>query len=252
MKYAFQQIVDAFSAPMGLGLVLCAIALVVRRRRPAVARWFVAVAAVFLYVVSTTPGATLLLGPLESRYVALRDASTLAPAYVVVLGSGFSPRDGLPPTSSLDAEGLARIVEGIRLLRQVPTAHLVVCGGAPDGRPAPARGYALLAGELGVDPGSVVVLDRALDTAAESRFIATVVGKKEFVLVTSASHMPRAMALMQSRGLNAIAAPTAHRIDRTARFGWRSIIPGSGPLRSSELAIHEYLGLAALVLGVSG
>lgn len=251
MKYAFQQFVDAFSAPMGLALLLCAIALALRRRRPAVARWFFAIAAINLYVFSTIPGATLLLGPLESRYMAPKDVGALAPAYVVVLGSGFAPRERLPPTSSLDAEGLARIVEGIRLLRQLPDARLVVCGGARDGRAAPAQGYALLAGDLGVDPGRLVMLDRALDTAAESQFIATVVGTSQFVLVTSASHMPRAMKLMQLRGLNAIAAPTAHRIDRTAKFGARNLIPGSGPLRSSELAIHEYLGLAALALGIS-
>ena len=72
------------------------------------------------------------------------------PAYVVVLGSGYHPRAGLPVTAALDATGVVRLTEGVRLLRQLPDARLVVSGGSVRGWPPIARGYALGAAALGV------------------------------------------------------------------------------------------------------
>jgi uncharacterized SAM-binding protein YcdF (DUF218 family) len=94
---------------------------------------------------------------------------------------------------------------------------LVVSGGAPLGSTPSAIGYARLARELGVDDSSIVVLDKAPDTAAEARDIASTLGPTEFVLVTSAYHMPRAMKLM----LRAGRATRAYGDDRSASHRWR-------------------------------
>jgi hypothetical protein len=64
--------------------------------------------------------------------------------------------------------------------------------------------------------------------------------------------MPRAMQEMQRRGLRPIPAPTAHRYAFSAEFGLGSVMPGGDSLRRSERALHEYLGLLALQLGVGG
>jgi uncharacterized SAM-binding protein YcdF (DUF218 family) len=69
--------------------------------------------------------------------------------------------------------------------------------------------------------------------------------------VTSAYHMPRAMLLMRRAGADPIPAPTGQRVlSGTAGERWHALLPGAGGLRDTELAIHEYLGLAAIKVGL--
>jgi uncharacterized SAM-binding protein YcdF (DUF218 family) len=95
----------------------------------------------------------------------------------------------------------------------------------------------------------VVVLDEPLDTAAEARAVAKLLGGEGFVLVTSAYHMPRAMLLMRRAGLDPSPAPTGQRVG-AGRDGWRAMLPNAASLGLSERALHEYFALAALRLGL--
>jgi uncharacterized SAM-binding protein YcdF (DUF218 family) len=194
------------------------------------------------------PVANMLLSPLERRYAAVLDASALQPQpqYVAVLGSGYYPRTGLPVTAALDAAGVVRLAEGVRLLRQLRGAQLIVSGGPHRHEPAVARGYALAATALGVPADSVTLLDTPRDTAAEIRALHVRVGNAAVLLVTSAAHMPRAMALSRREGLHATAAPTGNL---TASSSW-SPLPSGSSLRNSETALHEYEGLLALAMGI--
>ena len=61
-----------------------------------------------------------------------------------------------------------------------------------------------------------------------------------FVLVTSATHMKRAVALFNFHGLDPIPAPTYFLIKESDRV---TPMPSSGSLGKSEAAFHEYLGI---------
>jgi uncharacterized SAM-binding protein YcdF (DUF218 family) len=221
-----------------------------RLRRPRAGLWLGCSALVLLYLFSIPPVADALLGPLERAYAPLDPSHLQAPRYVVVLGSGFAPRGQVPVTGALDAHGLARIVEGIRLLGLWPEARLVVSGGASLGQDAPARGYELLARELGVDASRLIVLDGARNTTMEAVAIAARVKGDAFVLVTSAFHMPRAMAEMRRRNLRPTPAPTAQLVDDSRGFRVGHLLPDASALQRSDFAMHEYLGLLAFRLGV--
>jgi uncharacterized SAM-binding protein YcdF (DUF218 family) len=196
------------------------------------------------------PVGDALLGPLERQYPPLRlDQSLPKVGYVVVLGSGYTPRNGIAVTAALDEEGLVRIVEGIRLARKIGGVRLVVSGGSRRGGAPPALGYAELARDLGVDNASLLVLDRPLDTSSEARAVSALLGQAPFVLVTSASHMPRAVRLMEHAGAHPIPAPTGQDADEPSGGSWRRWLPNSGGLRKTERALHEYLGLAAIAEG---
>jgi uncharacterized SAM-binding protein YcdF (DUF218 family) len=251
--HLFKQIVDALSGPLTMALIMAALAvLIFSRKRPRVTKYLLVSAAVLAYLSCLSPVGDALLYPLERRYIALRGDESLADVrYIAVLGSGYSPGEGLSEVAALDTEGLARVVEGLRLARRLPSARLVFSGGAPRGRPLPAIGYAKLAAALGVPEESVIVLSDALDTGDEAGLVSRLVGSQPFLLVTSAFHMPRAMRLMQASGARPIAAPTAQRINRSNRYGFRDWLPASKGLRKTELALHEYLGLAALAVGIS-
>jgi uncharacterized SAM-binding protein YcdF (DUF218 family) len=243
-----KELVGALASPLTIVFVIGGWAAVCRMRgRKQIAAWLVTSAAAVGYLGAIAAVGDALLGPLERRYPPLRlDQALPKVRYVVVLGSGYTPRDGIPVTAALDEEGLVRIVEGIRLARRIGGVRLVVSGGSRRGGVPPSLGYAELAGELGVDSASIVVLDRPPDTNAEARAVTALLGQAPFVLVTSASHMPRAVRLMERAGAHPIPAPTGQRVDESAGGTWRRWIPASGGLRKTESALHEYLGLAAI------
>jgi uncharacterized SAM-binding protein YcdF (DUF218 family) len=248
MTYLAKHWLGALMSPLTMSLLIAALAVVLLlRRRPKPARVLFIVAALVSYFGSIAVVGDALLGPLEHRYPPLRqDDPPPAAGYVVALGSSYSPHADVPVTGAIDADGLARIVEAVRLVRRLSDARLIVSGGAPAGQIAPALGYAKLARELGIAEASLVVVDTALDTAGEARTIAAVVGKAPVILVTSAYHMPRAVAELRHAGLAPIPAPTGQLVRDSGIGDWHAWLPNSGGLRKTERALHEYAGLAAL------
>lgn len=243
----------SFATPLMIALLLGAVAALCRahgRRRGAT--WLFCSAVVILYLGSLLAVGEALLAPLESQYPPLlEDAQLHNVGTIVVLGSGYTPRDSIPVTAALDADGLVRVVEGLRLARRLPGVRLVVSGGAAPGYTPVALGYAELAREFGVANASLVVLQWPLDTAAEARGVASLLNGAPFVLVTSAYHMPRAVRLMQRVGQHPIPAATGQRVGASPGGDLHRWLPTSAGMRDTEIALHEYLGLAALAIGIS-
>ncbi len=207
------------------------------------------VAAVIVYLGALSPVADLLLGPLERSYPPLSAGANVgAPMFVVVLGSGFYPRDHVPITAEFDDEGLPRIVEGVRLARRY-NIPLIVSGGKSAGTASPALGYAQLAREIGIDGNLLLISAEGTDTHEEALAIARLVGRNPILVVTSASHMRRAMTLLRQEGVNSLAAPTAQHVFPMARIGLRRFLPSVDALRKTQMALHEYAGLLANRLG---
>jgi uncharacterized SAM-binding protein YcdF (DUF218 family) len=250
--YLVKQLIGALATPLMIALVIGVAAGIYRALgRRKTASWLLVSSLAVIYLAAISPVSNALLARLEHRYPPLPDDR--APpevGFVVVLGSGYTPHEGVPITAALSEEGLVRISEGIRLVLRLKNAHLVVSGGAPPGHMPPALGYALLAHDLGVDETSLIVLDRALDTGAEAKTVFSLLGAKPFLMVTSAYHMPRAMRLMEQNGAHPIPAPTGQRVDESAPANWRSLLPTADGLRKTDLALHEYLGFAAISAGV--
>ena len=250
--YMVKQFFGALATPLVIALLIAfgaGICRILGRRK--IAGILLVSSLAVIYLAAISPVSNALIGALEHRYAPLPENIPLpAVEFVVVLGSGYSPHDGVPVTAALDEDGLVRISEGIRLVRRLKNGHLVVSGGAPPGLAPPALGYVLLAHDLGVDESSLTVLDRALDTDAEASSIFALLDEMPFLLVTSAYHMPRAMRLMERKGAHPIPAPTGQRVNRSAAAGWRSLLPTADGLRKTDRALHEYLGLAAIAAGV--
>ncbi len=251
MIHSVAQIASALASPLAVAFLLGVAAFIVSARGWLRTRtWVLTLAGLIAYLATIVPVGDRLLSPLENEYPPLGANEALPRVdYVVVLGSGYAPHGELPITAALDEDGLVRIVEGVRLVRRLGSARLVLTGGAPTGRARPAQGYVRLAREFGVPDASLVVLDTALDTAQEVRAIGAQVGSARFLLVTSAWHMPRAMLLMKGVGANAIPAPTGQLTGRPMH--WNSWIPSAAGLGRSERALHEYMALAALTAHVS-
>jgi uncharacterized SAM-binding protein YcdF (DUF218 family) len=247
-----KHLVGVLAMPLAAAFLLGLAAGVLRlcgRKRVSAA--IVVAAGLIGYLGSVSVVGDALLAPLERRYPPLPHGALPAGVrFVMVLGSGYVPRDDIPVTAALAEDGLVRIVEGISIVRRLDSARLVASGGAPPGFTPSARGYAELASQLGVDSKSLVVLDTPLDTAEEAESAVRVIGEAPFILVTSAYHMPRAMRLMERAGLHPIPAPTGYAESGPPEMDWRRVVPSGTGARKTERALHEYLGLAAIRLGV--
>ena len=243
--------------PVFLGLTLLGLALLAAGRRRL--GWGLTLAALFsLALAAWRPVADGLLGPLESRYPAPTDPSSMvaadAPpsvAAIVVLGGGWWPNDQWPSGSQLADSSALRLLEGVRLARALPDVPLLLTGADRQGEiPPVAWGYAQAARELGIAPARLQVLDTPVDTAQEARAVraalaGTGAARPRLVLVTSAAHMPRAMLHFQAVGLDPLPAPTQHLAGRASGRRLRDWLPSAANLRKTESALHEYLGLLA-------
>lgn len=115
---------------------------------------------------------------------------------------------------------------------------------------------------LGVDADAIITQDRSVNTAEEARDNAALLkerGSKRVILVTSAMHMRRAVALFEKQGLEVIPAPTDYSYsdeqwENEITFSWAKayefIVPSIGNIRSLENALKEYLGY--FVYGLRG
>ena len=101
-----------------------------------------------------------------------------------------------------------------------------------------------LAVELGVSPDALDLDAVSPDTETQAEVVRARLGTEEFYLVTSASHMRRALALFRKAGTNPLPAP-AHFITQGNRgLSPGDFLPSAGGLRRAEAAAYEYLGLA--------
>ena len=113
-------------------------------------------------------------------------------------------------------------------------------------------GYQRLAADLGIDPAAMMVMDRALDTDQEARDVAALEGKlavhsRDLRLPHAPGDAPDASRREPTRSPHPPDSWSRRPRRAAERFG---LIPGSRGLRETETALHEYLGLAVIGLGM--
>lgn len=207
----------------------------------------VTLGSVLLFLLSNSRISAMLLRPLERRYAPLvlaswqADSSTLRQAaFIVVLASGYSPDPSVDVTSRLAEDTMARVAGAIRLYNEVQGCKLILSGGPP----IQVDNMANVALCLGVRQEDIILEPHSENTEQEAVFIAPTVGKAPFLLVTSASHMPRAMALFRKYGMKPIPAPTDF-LAKQGRGGMvEDLYPSYYGLYQAEKAVYEYLGIA--------
>jgi uncharacterized SAM-binding protein YcdF (DUF218 family) len=236
--------------PATFGILLAGVLLLWFTRRQVLAKTLVTVAAILFLLEGFGFFAYTALSRLEGMYhpVDIQEVGAARVRWVVVLAGGSSPDEGLPVTSQLSPETQARLVEGVRVLRHLPEARLVVSGGSVFGEAPSAGLMARLAIELGVDPNRIVLEAQSRDTGDEARLVRPIVGEEPFVLVTSAYHMPRSMALFKRLGMRPTAAPMGHYAIPSDLMSPQDFFPRAKDLCACEIVAHEIMGLLALQL----
>ncbi len=163
--------------------------------------------------------------------------------YIVVLGGGQTINAALPITSQINIVTLVRLIEGIRLYKKISDCKLVLSSGKISGAIPDGDLMTNLAKELGIKNRDIILESESRDTKDQAKFIKAIVKKNPFILVTSASHMPRSIAMFHKVGLNPIPAPTEHRVNISKSLFPALLFPTTSSLLNVERALYEYLGI---------
>lgn len=210
-----------------------------RGRRPRLGRGMVAAALLLLYAFSFTPLTDVLVRRLESRVPAFPGDSV---DFVVVLASGHVSDPALPRSAWLSGVGLPRLVEGLAIATAQPWSRLVLSGWGGADPTSNAEAYREVASTLGFPDERMVLEPRPLDTRQEAELLAPLLRGRRFALVTSALHMPRALALFRAQGLDPVPAPTGHLAKDLQGFDVLFFFPDESNLVRTRLVWHEILG----------
>jgi len=194
--------------------------------------------AFFLYLLFAYPiFSNFLVTNLENQYPKYNYLHNIK--YIHILGAGHTDDPKQPLSSKLSSDGIKRIIEGILIYKQIPNSKIILTSYYKYkmlNYPVNVK----LAIALGVDKDDIIIGVKQQDTGDEADFTKSIVGNEEFVLVTSALHMPRAMMLFKSRGLNPIPAPTDFK--KTLYYDYFYIFDLDS-IKQSSRAVHEYMGI---------
>lgn len=238
--------------PLSLGLIVVGALFWRFTKRLHLGRIFVVAGIVWLGVCSNDGIGSWLVRGLESRFPAIPELQPDAPLpeplarcrFIAVLGGGHNYAPGWSANNELSASALSRIVEAVRLARRMPGARLVVSGPPePEGGPAHARVLADTAVALGVPRERITEITTARDTESEAAALRAIAGDAPVALVTSAWHLPRAMALCRRQGLDVFACPADFSARDTKLKITDFLMWNVGGLERSTKAVYEFIGL---------
>jgi uncharacterized SAM-binding protein YcdF (DUF218 family) len=249
MYYHLGKLIQPFLWPYSLG-ILCSLSALffLGRSQIKAARNTLLLGTFFLLVPALPLVARTLMRSLESVYPS-QEIADVAPAdVIVVLGGSVLGLE--PPRKYIQEADGSRVFGAWLLYRNSKSRHILVTSGvAYKTASGMVRTEAEDMKELlvgwGVPATAVVVEPKARNTDENARFASELIkykGWNTVLLVTSAFHMPRSVALFQKYGVNNIQAfPTETRVtDRGLKFS--DFMPALAAQSISTLVIKEYLG----------
>lgn len=265
MGFLLSKLLPLVLSPLGLALLLQAAGLL-GRRRPWGA-WLAGSGLLLLWLASLPMTSRALIWSLEERASQMVPVPLPQADAVLVLGGGVRP--ALAPRRQVEmGEAGDRLLTGIALLRQGKAPLLVVSGGrvgftAADPSPPEADSAARLALALGVPPQQLLRNlgpgpDGPRNTGEEAEAITALArrrGWRSLLLVTSATHLPRALATFQRRlppalGLRLIPVACDYQLPTRQGFGQTTpasllvdLLPSAEALAASQQVLREYGGL---------
>ena len=170
---------------------------------------------------------------------------------IVVLGG--STESALPPRTQVEVNSAAdRVLYAAALYHQGKAPVLLLSGGNIDwqqpGDESPATDMAELFVKLGVPQEDLWLEEQSLNTYENALYSGQMLkehGIDHILLVTSAMHMPRALALFEAQGLDVTPAPADFTVTEE---GWKNLF--SGPVESRLIALLPNASSLALTTNV--
>jgi uncharacterized SAM-binding protein YcdF (DUF218 family) len=245
MSILFDKVFALVVYPLGLSilLLLIGIALGLAARRIA-STLLILCAVVVLWVFSTPLVSRMMLSSLEKT----NSLETISSADVAILLGGLMRGQNQQKDPDL-TDAADRAVQAFRLYRSGRVRHILITGGnlpwSLDSVPE-AQHIAGLLREWGIPDQAIITESKSRNTwenATNSRPIWEDHGFKTGLLVTSATHMPRALAVFRRAGFRVAPAATDFRAQPLLEGGILALLPDAQALADSTVAFKEWIGL---------
>lgn len=246
--FLLSKLVGLAADPVFWVLLFLLIAVVLLPRRPQAARRWVVAGVSILLLGGWAPLPDALLRHLERQYPDPPALPVQQYAGVIVLGgateSGYVSEGTEEPQVNGGAERMTTVLP---LLRQASDLQVVFSGG--EGQyfgtgPSEAERARRFFVQLGLDPQRVRLEDKSRNTYENAVFTARLSGidpRMPWILITSASHMPRAMAVFRKQGWNV----TPYSVDFRAGLKTPLTTYSLGDFEKWRTALREYIGILA-------
>ncbi len=246
--FLLSKLVGLATEPVFWVLLLLLVAVLLLPRRPQAARRWVLAAVTMLLLSGWAPLPDALLRHLERQYPDPPPLPAQSYVGVIVLGGALESGYAGEGTEEPQVNGAAeRMTTVLPLLRQAPDLEVVFTGGQGEyfgTGPSEAERARRFFVQLGLDPQRVRLESQSRNTYENAVFTARLSGidpRKPWILITSASHMPRALAVFRKQGWNV----TPYSVDFNTGLStpWTSY-----SLRISDkwpIALKEYIGTLA-------
>lgn len=203
------------------------------------------------YLFTTNFVASSLMFPLETQYNQTKYPNG---DVIVVLGGGSI--GGVPDLNgegSLSAIATSRLLTGARLQREL-NIPILISGGRvyADGASEAEIGQRELL-DLGIASDMVYAENQSRTTAENAKNVKIVCaneGWKKIILVTSATHMPRATKYFDQVGILYEVVPCEYKVSRIDKITWDDFLPNGNAVAENSSALKEYLGNIAIIFGV--
>lgn len=235
--------------PLLTALLLAAVAgMLLWRGRRRSGAWLLGVALGWLWLWSTPVFSDWLRATLEQRHPPVfLEQLPVADAIVVLGGTAEVAAPPLRPDPDLGA-AIDRVWYAARLYRAGKAPQVLVSGGRlpwSSGEQPESLVMAGLLQEWGV-PATAILQESASRTTRENRDYSLPLlqarNARRILLVTSALHMPRALALFRATDLEVIPAPTDFEIRFPSNVHPLRWLPDAQALADGSRAFKEYLG----------
>ena len=155
----------------------------------------------------------------------------------IVVLTGYGETDSTRPLSSqLYTSSVYRLIESLAIYKHIPDAKIVISGSGDSSRLLKLN---LLV--LGLPDKDILLDDKSPNTKDSAVYMSNQLDR-QFYLVTSAGHMPRAVEIFSAYNLRFIPMPT-HYLSKQNILA-TSYLPTPAHLYISDYAIHEYIALA--------
>lgn len=236
------KLVTFFVTPIGTALLLAALGALLRKRRPREARVAFVAALAWLWLFSLPVVSSTLERSLEAKHPPARAEELPSAPAIVLLGGGISPADDYRPYPDL-VDGSDRVWHAARLYHAKKAPLVVLSGGSAWTRISEAETMQIFLRDLGVPDEAMLLEDQSRTTEENASLTAGLLrerGVSRILLVTSATHMPRARAWFEAHSLEVVPAPTDY--SPSSRTYWTDWLPSGDALGDSGRALKEYVG----------
>jgi uncharacterized SAM-binding protein YcdF (DUF218 family) len=248
LLFLLSKIFWAIARPNTLALALAVLGAILLWRRHRFGRWPLALGLGWFVAVFVLPVSALLTLPLEERFA--RPATPPADvAGIVVLGGAVEQMltlaHGIPALNG----AAERMTEAVALARRHPSARIVFTGGSASivpGGATEADTARQLFTDLGLPAERLVFESESRNTHENAVLTHRLIQPKPgetWLLVTSASHMPRSVGAFRAAGWNVVPWPVNYTTGRDPALWWNW--PFSTRLSQAEWALREWVGLVA-------